>query len=89
VRIDQYLQKVGIVKRRSLAKQLCDSGAVKINGRGVKPAHEVTAGDTIRVKFRRKHCIYQVLQLPTGSVKKESRGEFVKLTSEELFHEDF
>lgn len=88
MRLDQYLQKVGIVKRRSLAKLLCDNGAVQINDRKVKPSYVVAAGDVIRVRFRNKHATYDVIQVPSGSVKKESRDEFVRLKAEEFFHED-
>ena len=88
MRVDQYLQRVGIVKRRSLAKLLCDNGAVQINDRKVKAAQVVKTEDIIKVKFRTKSCTYHVLQVPPGSVKKESRDEFVRLTSEEFFHEE-
>jgi ribosomal 50S subunit-recycling heat shock protein len=88
MRVDQYLQRVGIVKQRSLAKLLCDNGAVQINDRKVKAAQVVNADDVIKVKFRTKSCTYRVLQVPPGNVKKESRDEFVRLTAEEFFHED-
>jgi ribosomal 50S subunit-recycling heat shock protein len=88
MRIDQFLQKVGIVKRRSLAKQLCDNGAVAVNDRKVKPAQDVSANDTVVVKFRNKKASYKVLQIPSGSVRKDARDDYVKLIAEEYFHED-
>lgn len=88
MRVDQFLQRVGIVKRRSLAKLLCDNGGVQINDRKIKASQTVNVADTIKVKFRNRYCTYRVLQVPAGSVSKESRGEFAELTSEEFFHED-
>ncbi|MCK4857584.1 MAG: hypothetical protein KAT58_06435 [candidate division Zixibacteria bacterium] len=87
MRIDQFLQKVGVVKRRSIAKTLCDNGAVQLNGRKVKPAQAVAAEDILSVKFPTKLCTYTILQIPSGNVKKESRDQYIKLTSEEHFHE--
>jgi ribosomal 50S subunit-recycling heat shock protein len=87
MRLDQFLQKTGIVKRRSLAKQLCDSGAVEINSRKAKPAHEVAQNDTLTIKFSKKRCTYSIQEIPSGNVRKEDRLEFVRLLSEEQFHE--
>jgi ribosomal 50S subunit-recycling heat shock protein len=86
MRIDQFLQKTGILKRRSLAKEFCDKGAVAINEKTAKASHIVASGDTLTVKFTDRRCHYRVLGLPLGNVKKESRGEYVTLTSEESFH---
>ena len=77
------MQKVGVVKRRALAKTLCDSGAVTLNGRRAKAAATVAAGDKLEVRLRARTSTYEVLQVPTGSVKKEERGEYVTLLGEE------
>jgi ribosomal 50S subunit-recycling heat shock protein len=88
MRIDQFIQKTGIVKRRSLAKELCDRGAVQLDGRLAKAAHLVAAGNVLTVRFHDRRCDYKVLGLPLGNVRKESRTEYVQLTSEQLFHEE-
>ncbi|MFH2055343.1 MAG: S4 domain-containing protein [bacterium] len=83
MRLDQFLQKVGIVKRRTLAKALCDNGAVTINGRRAKAAATVSVGDELAVRLRAKTATYKVLQVLGGNVKKEERGEYATLLSEE------
>lgn len=88
MRLDQFLQKTGIVKRRSLAKEICDRGMVELNGKKAKAAHEVAPKDTLSVKFHDRRCTYAVLGIPLGNVKKETRVEFVQLTGEERFHEE-
>lgn len=88
MRLDQYLQKVGVLKRRALAKTLCDNGAVSLNGRRAKPAATVETGDEIAVRLRAKTSRYKVLQVPTGSVKKEERGEYVTLLEEEKLRDN-
>ncbi len=86
MRIDQFLNKSGIVKRRSLAKELCDRGAVDLNGRVAKASNEVKAGDRLAVKAPDKRSHYVIREIPTGNVRKEDRSKYVELTSEENFH---
>jgi len=86
MRLDQFLQKTGVVKRRALAKEICDRGNVELNGRPAKAAHEIKPGDELVVKFREKRCHYKVSDVPTGNVRKDQRETFVELTAEEHFH---
>jgi ribosomal 50S subunit-recycling heat shock protein len=75
MRLDQYLPKVGIVKRRSLAKEMADNGLIKVNGRRSKPSYEVKVGDIIAVSGSRPVTV-EVKEIPKGSVKKEDRGDY-------------
>ncbi|MGB5106589.1 MAG: S4 domain-containing protein [Candidatus Zixiibacteriota bacterium] len=86
MRLDQFLNKSGIIKRRSLAKELCDRGAVDVNDRTAKASHEVRAGDKLSIKFPEKRSHYAVREIPTGNVRKEDRGNYAELTSEDHFH---
>lgn len=86
MRLDQFLNKSGIVKRRSLAKELCDRGAVDLNGRVAKASLEVKAGDKLSVKSPDKRSHYLIQEIPTGNVRKEDRSKYAELTSEENFH---
>ena len=49
IRLDLWLKVARIVKSRSSAVKLCDSGKVKVNGRSVKPAKIISVGDVISV----------------------------------------
>lgn len=86
MRLDQFLNKSGIVKRRSLAKELCDRGLVDVNGRQAKASHEVKPGDKLAVKLPDRRNHYAVLDVPMGNARKEDRGKYAELTSEEHFH---
>lgn len=88
MRLDQFLQKTGIVKRRSIAKEICDRGQVEIGDRKVKAAHEVNAKDILKVKFHDRRCTYAVITIPMGNIKKEDRFAYVQLIAEERFHEE-
>jgi ribosomal 50S subunit-recycling heat shock protein len=78
VRIDDYLSAVGIIKRRTVAKEMGTAGLLEINGRRVKPAHEINPGDIIRINGSRP-MVVEVLAVPVSSVPKTERGTFFKV----------
>ena len=51
MRIDKFLKVSRIVKRRTLAQEACDSGKVCINGKEVKPSHQIKVGDTVEITY--------------------------------------
>ena len=78
MRIDDFLSTVGIIKRRTIAKELASNGMIEVNGRRVKPAHEVKANDIIAIKGA-QFVTLEVRAIPVGSIPKERRDEFVKI----------
>jgi ribosomal 50S subunit-recycling heat shock protein len=78
MRLDLYLSRVGIIKRRSVAKEMADNGLIKINGNRAKPSAIIKTGDIIQVGGNRPATL-EIKNIPTGSVKKETRPEFYKI----------
>ncbi|RUM56366.1 MAG: RNA-binding S4 domain-containing protein [Nautilia sp.] len=79
MRIDKFLNTVNIVKRRSLAEDMCKSGVVKINDRVAKPAKDVKVGDIIEIQYLEKTKKFQVLKIPTTkTIPKSAKDEYVK-----------
>ncbi len=69
-----------IVKRRSLAKELCDDGVVKVNGAPAKPSREVKVGDVIEVDTISRFLKFRVLEVPISkSVSKKKARELVEI----------
>ena len=54
MRIDKFLKVSRIIKRRTVAKEVCDGGKVKINGRVAKAGTDVAPGDEIEIQFGEK-----------------------------------
>lgn len=50
MRIDAFLHKSGILKRRSVAKELCDREEVYLNRKVVKAFSQVKEGDLITLQ---------------------------------------
>ena len=47
MRLDKYLKVSRIIKRRTVAKEACESGRVSINGKVAKPSNDIKEGDII------------------------------------------
>ena len=85
LRLDLFLKRSGLVKRRPLAATLCDNGYVTINGRPAGPGKAVKVGDRLEVRYARKKVLVEVTEIPGKSVKK---GEGYKVLNEEIIEED-
>lgn len=66
MRLDKFLKVSRIIKRRTVAKEICDKGRIEINGRPAKPAAEVKAGDNLVIRFGRKTLAVEVLATPAA-----------------------
>lgn len=83
MRLDKFLQLTGLVKRRTLAKELCNAGRIKVNGKVAKPSTEVRIGDLIEGEVGWERWEVRVLQIPKGSVPSNRRSEFVEVIRQE------
>ena len=78
MRIDDYLSTVGVIKRRTVAKELATGGMIEVNGQRVKAAYSVKPNDIIHIKG--KHSLTaEVIAVPASSVPKDRRDQFVKI----------
>jgi len=67
MRLDLLLKVTGIIKRRTVAKKLTETGHVDINGKVAKPSSEVKDGDTLTLRLGER-----VLQV---EIKIENNGK--------------
>ena len=78
MRLDKFLKVSRLVKRRSIGKELCDSGKIIINGKAIKGSYEVKVGDLIEVIFGSRLTKVKVLDI-RDVVRKEDVGELYEL----------
>jgi ribosomal 50S subunit-recycling heat shock protein len=84
MRLDKYLVVARMVKQRSVANELCDSGHVTVNGRTAKAAREIAVGETIVLTSKGRRVTVEVLEIPaTKSVSKERALELTRIIKEE------
>jgi ribosomal 50S subunit-recycling heat shock protein len=64
VRVDLFLKSCRFVKRRTIAREMCNAGRVLVNGHEAKPSNELNRGDRVALQFTRKSIEFDVLALP-------------------------
>jgi ribosomal 50S subunit-recycling heat shock protein len=52
MRLDLYIKKIGIIKRRSLAKETIEKNRIRVNDIIVKPSYMVKPKDIIDVYLK-------------------------------------
>lgn len=70
MRIDKYLKVSRIIKRRTVAKQVCDAGKVSVNGKVVRASYDVNVDDVIEINFDTR-CIKVKVVSVADTVRKE------------------
>ncbi|HZI19759.1 MAG TPA: S4 domain-containing protein [Pyrinomonadaceae bacterium] len=73
MRLDQYLRASRLVLRRTVAQELCEAGAVAVNGLAARPSRTVRPGDLLTVTRRGRALTVRVVALPVS--KQVSRAE--------------
>ncbi len=72
MRIDKYLKNSRIIKRRTIAKQACDTGRVSVNDKVVKAGYEVEIGDVVEIRFGSQDVKFKVCALTEGGRKDQA-----------------
>lgn len=70
MRIDKYLKVSRIIKRRTVAKQVCDAGKVSVNSKVVRASYDVNVDDVIEINFDTR-CIKVKVVSVADTVRKE------------------
>ena len=63
MRIDKFLKNSRLIKRRTIAKEMCEQGRVQIGGRPAKPGSEIGTGDIIGIRFGSVELIIRVVAI--------------------------
>lgn len=51
MRLDKFLKVSRLIKRRTVANEICTAGRVQVNGRAAKPGTELKPGDILEIGF--------------------------------------
>ncbi|MBI4913682.1 MAG: RNA-binding S4 domain-containing protein [Acidobacteria bacterium] len=79
MRLDAFLKKTHLLRRRELAKELCEEGLVRVNGAPKKGSWELRAGDMLEFPLYNRSLKVRVLGIPEGQVPKGSQWSFVEV----------
>lgn len=76
MRLDKFLKTSRVIKRRILAKEVCDRGQVEINGRVAKAGTEIKPGDILLVHFGNKTLKIEVVSVQENVPAKLAAGMY-------------
>jgi len=74
LRLDKYLKVSRVIKRRTLAKEVCDRGQVEVNGRVAKAGTDIKPGDILTVKFGSRTIKLEVAIVQENVPAKQAAG---------------
>lgn len=72
MRLDKFLKVSRIIKRRTVANEVCDAGNVSVGGRVVKASYDVKVGDVLEIKFGEKISRYKVVTVTEYATKQNA-----------------
>lgn len=68
MRLDKFLKVSRIIKRRTVANEVCDMARVFVNDNPAKPAKQLKEVDIITIEYKVKTLKAKVLKIPNGNV---------------------
>jgi ribosomal 50S subunit-recycling heat shock protein len=60
MRLDLVLKQSGLIKRRTVAKELADRGRILINDKVSKPSSEVKEGDILELRLGNRVLVVEI-----------------------------
>lgn len=84
MRLDKYLKVSRIIKRRTVAKEACDSGRVTINDKVAKAGTEVKENDIIEIQFASKSIKAKIINIAEHVRKEDTKNMYEIISGEEI-----
>ena len=85
MRLDLFLKQSRLVPRRTVAHEICDAGAVTVNGVAAKPGRSIAVGDRIAVRQRGRLTTVRVLAVPERPPSKAEAPSLYELIGVEAY----
>ncbi|MBR1423996.1 RNA-binding S4 domain-containing protein [bacterium] len=68
MRLDKFLKVSRLIKRRTVANEISDTGRISVNGNEAKPAKQIKENDIIEIKYATRSTKIRVLKVPQNNV---------------------
>jgi ribosomal 50S subunit-recycling heat shock protein len=72
MRLDKYLKVSRVIKRRTVANEICDQGQASVNGRVAKAGLEVKPGDKIEITLGERVIRIEILEVKESIAAKDA-----------------
>jgi ribosomal 50S subunit-recycling heat shock protein len=87
MRLDLFLKQSRLVIRRTIAQEMCDAGAVTVNGAVGKSGRSIAVGDEITIRARGRLTTVRVLRVPERPPSKAEANSLYELLKVETYGE--
>ena len=68
MRLDKFLKVSRLIKRRTVANEVSDTGRVFVNGNPAKPAKQLKEGDIIQIEYATRNVTVKIVKIPQNNV---------------------
>ncbi|HWQ72763.1 MAG TPA: RNA-binding S4 domain-containing protein [Desulfitobacteriaceae bacterium] len=82
MRIDKFLKVSRLIKRRTVAKDICEGGKILLNGKIAKPSAEVKVGDIIIIEMGHRLLEVRILDISPNVRANEASSLYEVLQNE-------
>jgi ribosomal 50S subunit-recycling heat shock protein len=72
MRLDKFLKVARVIKRRTVANEVCDQGQVKVNGRPAKAGLEVKPGDRVEITLGNRLIRFEIVDVRDNAAARDA-----------------
>ncbi|MEA1971696.1 MAG: S4 domain-containing protein [Candidatus Cloacimonadota bacterium] len=83
MRIDKLMNKLCLIKTRSIAKKAADKNLILVNKKLAKASQKIVQDDVIDYQIYGYKTKIKVIKMPDGNVSKKKAPEFYEIISRE------
>lgn len=76
MRLDKYLKVSRLIKRRTIANEVCDAKRVSVNGKVARASYDVKEGDVIEIQMGENLIKAQVLIVTEHATKNDASAMY-------------
>lgn len=88
MRLDKYLKVSRLIKRRTVANEVCNQGRVFLNNNVAKPSATVKVNDQITIEYANKTITAKILLVPTGTVSIQESKDLYEIVEQVQYKDD-
>ena len=82
MRLDKFLKVSRLIKRRTVANSVSETGRVFVNGNPAKPAKQLKEGDIIEIEYSNFTKKVKIIKVPEGNVSIQEAPSLYELMEE-------
>lgn len=72
MRLDKYLKISRIIKRRTVANEVCDAKHVSVNGKVARASYDIKVGDIVEIQMGENLIKFEVLSVNEYATKNDA-----------------